>query len=163
MFRPRPNSLVRDPGNSAGQETGGHRFLEALKGFPDPVDHIRLFIFFHVKENETKRKRPSPEAPSGLPCASHNRPMKRRLMLTYCVLTLARVLTIWRLLCASLHVTPCLAARCLLHRPVDTAGARGNSPACRRAQTVRALLPVRAVDARLGTKGKPRPKDQKLL
>ena len=38
-------------------------------------------------------------------------------------------------------------------RVVATAGARGNSPALRRIQTVRALFPVRPVDARRGAKG----------
>jgi len=38
-------------------------------------------------------------------------------------------------------------------RVVATAGAHGNSPALRRAQTVRALIPVRCVDARRETKG----------
>jgi hypothetical protein len=41
----------------------------------------------------------------------------------------------------------------------DAAGARGNSPAMRRVQTVRTLIPVRPVDARRGTKGmKSKPK-----
>jgi hypothetical protein len=42
-------------------------------------------------------------------------------------------------------------------RVVAVAGARGNSPALRRAQTVRALVPVRRVDARRGTKGNKKP------
>jgi hypothetical protein len=40
-----------------------------------------------------------------------------------------------------------------LLRVAAAVGARGNSPAFRRAQTVRALFPVRRVDARRGTKG----------
>jgi len=73
----------------------------------------------------TKRRRPCPAKP----CASSNRPMKRRLMPPCGVANLARVLTIWRLLCASLRFASCLTAWCLLHRPVAAAGARGNSPA----------------------------------
>ena len=38
-------------------------------------------------------------------------------------------------------------------RVAVAAGARGNSPACWRAQTVRALFPVHHADARRGTKG----------
>ena len=37
------------------------------------------------------------------------------------------------------------------------AGARGNSPTLRRAQTVRVLLPVRRVDARRGTRENKKP------
>ena len=40
-----------------------------------------------------------------------------------------------------------------LLRVDGVAGARGNSPASRRAQTVRALIPVHPVNARRGTKG----------
>jgi hypothetical protein len=38
-------------------------------------------------------------------------------------------------------------------RVADTGGARGNSPANQRAQTVRTLYSVRIVDARRGTEG----------
>jgi hypothetical protein len=38
-------------------------------------------------------------------------------------------------------------------RVAEASGARGNSPAPRRAQTVRVLFPGRIVDARRGTKG----------
>jgi len=41
----------------------------------------------------------------------------------------------------------------LILRVAVAAGARGNSPAFKRAQTVRALFSVRPVDARRGTKG----------
>jgi hypothetical protein len=53
--------------------------------------------------------------------------MVRRLVPPCGVARLARVLTIWRLLRASLRLAPYLTARCLQHRPVYAAGARGNS------------------------------------
>ena len=110
---------------------------------------FRLLIFFHVEENGTKRRRPCP----ALSCASSNRPMMRRIVPPCGVAKLARVLTICRLLRVSLRLAPCLTARCLRHSPVYAAGARGNSPAFRRTQTVRVLLSFRIVDAWRGTKG----------
>jgi hypothetical protein len=42
-------------------------------------------------------------------------------------------------------------------RVAVAAGARGNSPACQRAQTVPALIPAHIADARRGTMGKKKP------
>ncbi|MBC2735313.1 MAG: hypothetical protein HF981_13220 [Desulfobacteraceae bacterium] len=75
--------------------------------------------------------------------------MKRRLGPPCGVVKFARVLTIWRLLRASLRMTPCLTARRLLHRPV----ARPGPAETRFAQTVRALLSGRVANARRGTRG----------
>jgi len=105
-----------------------HRAKRPKKSYRSSKIWLCLFIFFHVAENEPKEDAHVPRT-RGLPCASPNRSMKQRLVPPYGVVKLARVLTIWRLLRASLHMTPCLTARCLRHRPVATVGARGNSPA----------------------------------
>ncbi|MDJ0803336.1 MAG: hypothetical protein QNI97_10715 [Desulfobacterales bacterium] len=55
--------------------------------------------FYESIRKRTKRKHPRP----ALPCASPNRSLKRRFMPPCGVAQLARVLTIWRLLRASLH------------------------------------------------------------
>ena len=89
--------------------------------------HKWLLHFLSRDRKRSKRARPCPAQP----CASPNRPMTRRLVLPCGVARLARVLTIRRLLRASLRLAPYLTARCLRHRPVDTAGARGNSPRLR--------------------------------
>jgi len=89
--------------------------------------------------------------------------MMQRLVPPCGVAKLARVLTIWRLLRVSHCLAPCLTTRCLLHRQVYAAGARGNSPALQRVQTVRALFPVRSADARRGTKGNKKTKSLKAI
>jgi hypothetical protein len=48
-------------------------------------------------------------------------------------------------------------------RVIATAGARRNSPALRRAQTVRALFPVRTADVRRGTMGNKNPMTSKTV
>jgi hypothetical protein len=99
----------------------------------DPENFYRSGALFckwmlHFLSREGKQKQKKTPV-SRVSCALSNRPMTRRLVPPCGVARLDRVLTIRRLLRASLHLTPCLPVRCLRHRQVEAAGARGNSPA----------------------------------
>ena len=87
--------------------------------------------------------------------------MTRRLVSPCGVAAFARVLTIWRLLRASLHTALCLPTRCLRHRPFEVAGARGKSHRFQRCTNSRRVFFARRWDVRRGTKGNSKPKPQK--
>jgi hypothetical protein len=133
---------------------------DAVRFYRNGVHFNKWFLHFLARARKRKQKK---TPVSRAHCASSNRPMIRRLVPPCGVVTLARVLTIWRLLRASLHLTPCLAARCLRHCPVEAAGARGNSPRFQRdSNSPRALIrPPRRCSAR--DKGKSENQRQKHL
>jgi len=88
-----------------------------------------IFIFFHVKENRSKRKRPCP----AFSCASPNRPMPQ----ASCCQARRRAKRGAQQSSDCEHPSELGNAawrrEAPRHRPIEAAGARGNAPACAKA------------------------------